>query len=270
MWTKNDDGKIPYFSRRAEELAKQVQANEIVRRTNTTEGGTSESTARRGRNRKYRGRGGRDNRNNDRNEAGGRKRRHSANSPWTRKCLNKDKCDGVHRIEDCPITSEQDKKRLLKEHIEKLKGIQGSNDDQAGKRQRRSGRSLISEGTDYNIDVVIGGVETKARDDTGADMTVIPMKLLTRILHHDKKVVVKEMIQPIEIVLAVKGDDVPKVVIDRETRANIEIKLPGSGLPVILRIVRMLVTMHEMEVVLLGRDLLDRLGFNFKNHITER
>ena len=70
----------------------------------------------------------------------GTKRRHTIGGAWTGKCLNKDKCDGVHRIEDCPVTSEQDKKRLLQEHITKLRKNPGSESDQSGKRQRQSGR----------------------------------------------------------------------------------------------------------------------------------
>ena len=101
-------------------------------------------------------------------------------------------------------------------------------------------------------------------------MTVIPVSLLTRILEQKMNIPVRKLDKAIEIDLAVKGNDIPKVIIDREIHANIQIKLPGSRLPVLLRNVKISVTTHEMDVVLLGRDLLDTLGFNFKQHLTER
>ena len=165
----------------------------------------------------------------------------------------RDRCDGVHRIEDCPVTSEQDKKRLLQEHIAKLRKNPRSENDQSSKRQRQSGRSFICDGMNYNVDVVIAGVETVARDDTGADMTVIPVSLLTRILEQKMKMPVRKLDKAIEIDLAVKGNDIPKVIIDREIHANIQIKLPGSRLPVLLRNVKISVTTHEMDVVLFGK-----------------
>ena len=59
----------------------------------------------------------------------------------------------------------------------------------------------------------ISGVDTKARDDTGADMTVIPMRLLTQILSQNPNMNVDRIDKPIEVQLAVKGRDIPKVII---------------------------------------------------------
>ena len=214
MWAKDEDGKIPYFSARAEELARQVQASESSKTSSLNDGTSSEPAPRRFRNRNNGGRGrNKDRVNSPQRPNAGRKRRHEGNRAWNRKCLNREKCDGVHRIEDCPVTSENDKKRLLNEHIAKLKRLHSKTEDQEEKRQRRSGRSLASEGSDYDIDVAISGVDTKARDDTGADMTVIPMRLLTQILSQNPNMNVDRIDKPIEVQLAVKGRDIPKVII---------------------------------------------------------
>ena len=193
MWAKNDDGRIPYFSRRAEDLARKVHASEAHKPSTQNTGNTNNET-RPGRSNNRRGRVGAHSRGYNRtsdadNNPRGTKRRGTGNREWTRKCLNKEKCDGVHRIEDCPVTSESDKRRLLREHIESLKKAYGSNHGHSEKRQRRLGRSLISSQCNHDIDVVIGGVEVKARDETGADMTVIPMKLLTQMLSHNENLV---------------------------------------------------------------------------------
>ena len=61
------------------------------------------------------------------------------------------------------------------------------------------------------------------------------------------------------------GEDISRVRIDREIWTNIKINLLGSRLPVILTHFKVHVKMHNMKVVLLGRDLLEKLRFNFKN-----
>ena len=121
MWRKDDDGKIAYFSQRAEHLAKEVQNNETVKTSVASE---ERRTPKNNRHTHRPDRGGADksNRhNNNRNPNGannqGLKRNHNTPRTWTKKCLNKDNCTGVHRIQDCPNTSESEKKRLLDEYM---------------------------------------------------------------------------------------------------------------------------------------------------------
>ncbi len=42
---------------------------------------------------------------------------------WNEKCLN-EKCDGTHRIRDCPLTGKDKAAELLKTHYEKNKKVQ--------------------------------------------------------------------------------------------------------------------------------------------------
>ena len=111
---KEDDCKIPYFSNRAEDLATVVQANEAVKSNNNSEVTTADRNSRRGRGRLGRGRGGNTRANSGRYTRGSdddhrEKRRQPGTGGWTSKCLNKEKCDGIHRIEHCPATNEEDK-----------------------------------------------------------------------------------------------------------------------------------------------------------------
>ena len=79
----------------------------------------------------------------------------------------------MHRVQDCPNTSKSEKKRLIEEY--KKNRNENNDRNQTAKRQHRLGRLLHCEGLNYNINVMIGGVETVARDETGADITVVQM-----------------------------------------------------------------------------------------------
>ena len=57
MRTKRDDGKILYFSTRAEELAEEKQANETVKKASHIEENAADGNNRRGRGRLRRDRG---------------------------------------------------------------------------------------------------------------------------------------------------------------------------------------------------------------------
>ena len=98
----------------------------------------------------------------------------------------KTKCTGKHRIEDYPISSEAEKKEFLSKHMENLKA----------KNNRVSSRNVVTHSDKYNIDVEIGGVDAKARDDTGADVTIIQMSLLKRVKAKTPPVELKKFSSP--------------------------------------------------------------------------
>ena len=66
--------------------------------------------------------------------------------------------------------------------------------------------------------------------------------------------------------MEVKENDIPKVLAYVEVGTNIQINLAPLLLPVLLQHVKIYMTLQEMVVVFLGRDLPDKLGFNFKKY----
>ena len=195
MWTKSNDGDLAYFSQRAEFLAREVQASVEARERTVKKESTGhrsgESRARGSKRSDHRearsayrasssgdqGRGS-SSKTQGQHHTKAYKRNIDGDGKWTRKCLNTE-CSGTHKIEDCPITNEEEKKRLLSEHIEKLKS------NSSNKRRKTAGKSVQTQANEYNIEVEIGGVSTVARDDTGADISIIPFGLWERIRGQD-------------------------------------------------------------------------------------
>ena len=83
------------------------------------------------------------------------------------------------------------------------------------------------------------------------------------------QVEIRELSEPLEIELAVQHDSMPKVTAKRELRVAITIIVPGSRLPMRVRNAIVLVSEMEMSTVLIGRDLLDHLGFNFARYLSD-
>lgn len=103
----------------------------------------------------------------------------------------------------------------------------------------------------------IGGAEASAREDTGADTTIIHALMLSKVIAETPRVEVKELKRPPEMELEVQGEAVPTVLVKHELQVPIKKIIPGSRLPVMVTKVRGLVKEMEMNSVLLGRDLLD-------------
>lgn len=64
-----------------------------------------------------------------------------------------------------------------------------------------------------------------------------------------------------------KGVDILTVTVISEIKAGVYILLTALILPVTIRNTKLFVTKHEMEVILLGREFLDKLGFNFTTYL---
>lgn len=267
MWKEGEHTSISHFIARAGEIATQVQRMEEIRptRDNTGGSGSGEPTPRRRRGSETR-RGGTPRTDEDRRRtpAHDDEKRRKTGGPrkdiqWTRPCINPD-CSGKHRIEDCPNTPESEKKPMLEAYIHKMK---------EKRRERYSGKSISTVHSRYNIEVDIGGVSTRARDDTGADVTIIPSTLLRRIIEKSPKVEVRELEKPVDVELAVQDKSIPSIQVKREVTTAMTIYVPGSRLPVKVRNARILVAEMGMSTVLLGRDLLDHLGFSFTKYLAE-
>ena len=66
-----------------------------------------------------------------------------------------------------------------------------------------------------------------------------------------------------------RHDSIPKISVKRELGVAITVIVPGSRLPVTVRKSRVLVSEMDMSTVLIGRDLLDHLGFNFARYLSD-
>ena len=85
----------------------------------------------------------------------------------------------------------------------------------------------------------------------------------------DLSIVEKKLDTPINIELAIQGKDVPREQFNSEIISNVTISIPGSQIPVVIRNFRICVTEFEMNVILIGRDVLDVIGFNFETYFKE-
>lgn len=117
--------------------------------------------------------------------------------------------------------------------------------------------------------IKIGEITAKARDDTGADFSVILRSFAEKILQADETIVKTVHDIPIGEKLAVQGSSVPSVKIVSESKTNLTLLLPGRNLPVLIYNVNLQVTDYDINVVLLGRGLLDSIGFNFQSYLKD-
>lgn len=120
----------------------------------------------------------------------------------------------------------------------------------------------------FSIEVKFGEVKAVGRDDIGADTTITPALFLKYVTSHIA-FLAKSLEKSFEIELAVQDESIPKVAVNRDVRASITIIIQGCRLPVRVRNARVLVAEMERNSVLLGRDLLDYLSFNFRKYISE-
>lgn len=250
MWKDQEHSSISHFLTRAGDIATQVQRIEELKARHDP----NDQSRKRRRERDPPTNSASDDRQKVRPKKLGKWK---PGDKWLRPCLNPD-CPDMHRIEDCPRTPEPDKKRLLDEHIARLK---------EKRKSAKSAKSAMSPECEDELDVFVSGISARAREDTGADTTIIPATLLTEIQKRFPDAEVRELNDPMRLELAVQGDNIPHIEAKRELYAPMTIIIPGSRLPVIVRNVRMLVAEMPMRTILLGRDLLDYLGFNFVEYL---
>jgi hypothetical protein len=186
---------------------------------------------------------------------------------WTLKCLN-ERCKGSHRIRECPMTSEEDKEKLLADYRSKR------DTEPEKKRPKlaavRACRSQVgtADATKGRYKVRLAeGVEVVALGDYGADYSALPKDILQRLTKAGYNVVIYRLPKPIKLTACIKSTAAGDIEItaDSMVRVNIVISLPCG--PLRLRRVEFLVVDQEMDEVLLGRPLLAALGFDLTSHL---
>jgi hypothetical protein len=165
---------------------------------------------------------------------------------WTKKCLNPD-CKEKHPVRSCPITPKEKADELLRTLNEK-KGSGGHKAAHAAKRTGAQGKCAVE----------ICGLPAKAIPDTGSDHTIIGLELLDRIQIDGEQYVSKVILSEPERFLTAKTS----VYLTAVATCFIDVKLDLICGPLMLRKVSAYVVSDHMEEVILGRDLLLKLGFD--------
>lgn len=180
---------------------------------------------------------------------------------WSTPCLNP-KCTGIHKIRDCPTSSDDLKKTLLEEyHAAKRSAAKSVLGEQIDK---------VADADEGRIQVILENkIDVIALGDYGSCFTAMPLSLAKKVCHNVPAVALEETTSPVRFSLAIKNTDVmqEELVATSTLKLDIMIILPGSNIPVRIRGVKFLVVDQEMDEVLLGRSLLRSLGFDLKKHL---
>lgn len=192
LWKAEEDHDIAHFTARARELAVQIQKLTNLRGGNGSGGSGARSSNQDNRKHSHDKKNDhsvkRPPQNKNGNPSKKRGKNYDANGNWISECLNP-KCEKIHKIQDCEETSDDLKRTLLRDYSNKMK--------ENSKRRKVNVKSCSSYTESNNITVIIEGINAAARDDTGADLTVIPRSLVTDIMKKSKTIAVKSLNSPI-------------------------------------------------------------------------
>lgn len=182
-------------------------------------------------------------------EKPGGKRKKPPPQEWTKKCLNP-KCDKMHRIRDCDISSEEEKKAHLKEYYDTVK---------KNKKARLSRFGPSSSGGRWKA-TLENNVACIALGDSGADESALPRAVL-----YENGLLSK--IEPLKdkLLIETASSDQPKLTCVGYAHLNLTINLPCG--PLRLRKVKFLVVQEKMSEILLGRPLLKSLGIDIEKQL---
>lgn len=170
-------------------------------------------------------------------------------------CLNK-KCTGKHLLKDCPITSADDRRVLLKEFYERKKSTTQLKALSSAPAPTGRFRGTLADA----ISVTVNG-------DTGADHSAISEQYLDELAEKSVFVQVLPLRTPITASLALTSDE-DEVVFSSKKKARISTTLDLPIGPMRLRNVEFLVFEQYMDEVILSRPLMKSIGFDLKYHLS--
>lgn len=177
-------------------------------------------------------------------------------------CLNQETCEGEHHyVRDCPHTSEEHKKRLLREFREKK--ARDKKSTEAKKKARINAvlkRKLAKDTTKFFIQSMF--VEAEA--DSGSAVTVCPSRLVVQLRSRGIEVNLRDI--PIRSYRI--ADDTQSVSVTQEVTIP-KLTMLSRGNTIDLVNVRMYVS-DDVPLVLLGRTLLNEVGFSFADFLQRK
>lgn len=268
-WSSSDKSNLQFFMKRISALAVEVHNGEMARAKVKKKTGQAQSS-----------RGGGTKRPNfdkgDENPTNKKKpKTHQGKSDdpkrgtvktWDQPCLNKEECDGIHRIKDCPKTSEKKKKELLDAYWKERKAAKAVRNTEGTSGYEHpdadSGRYRVK---------IDDAVDAVALGDSGSDFSAITTKILKQMILANPKLKPETLAKPMELQTAINGSAKNQIrfTASQSVSTSITLLMPDSELPVRVRGVDFIVVDQDMDEVLLGRPFLKAIGFNLRTHLEE-
>jgi hypothetical protein len=189
--------------------------------------------------------------------------------------LNKKTCDGKkHFLKDCPSTSKEEAHRLFDERRQALKVRRAKIKEAKAEKRRKLERvkkAKIMQQHDVRkcksaIRFMLEGMLIDAAaEDTGADATVVPDKVVAKM--EQRGLAVERIKLEKALVFKTARADGPEITY----RTKIIVKrltCQVRGVSVVFRSATLFVS-NDIEEMLIGRDILDKTGFSFAEHLTK-
>lgn len=174
---------------------------------------------------------------------------------WKDKCLNP-KCNGIHPLFRCSMTSREYAKELLAEHRAEVKRQRGL----------KSMRKASARGGRYRCHIP-GGKTVIGLGDYGADNSALSASLIKQISSCGIDLNVTKLDNPIHLQAAFDLPPNAKFTVSSTAKMDITVSLPCGNL--ILRNVLFWVVDQDMNEIILGRPLLQCIGFDLDKVLTK-
>ena len=177
------------------------------------------------------------------------------------------RCDGNHRIKDCPLASPEEVKKYLNLYFEQKKLNKGKSSEKskdAGSLNAIAKAAMAESSTLFVGKFLDGTVTYSVLADIGADDNFMPCELFTALTKADGELAVTELLPPLVFKLAMKKDtDSEPVKIPCHKKLDADVRLAiRHGTELLLRRVSWLVCDESADCAYLGSPLLERLGLN--------
>ncbi len=164
--------------------------------------------------------------------------------------MNKE-CNEVHRLIDCPKTSDEKRKELLDAYYNSKKSAKSVRNTES-----EPIKTEHADATKRRYRVLLADkVETIALGDSGSDFNAITVQNIRNLLNCATHLIPRKFKHPISLSTAVSDPSI-NFTSSQSIVISITIVLPGSEMPVRLRGVSFIVVNQHMDEILLGRPFL--------------
>ncbi len=176
-------------------------------------------------------------------------------------CLNKRTCPRErHFVNQCPHTSPEEKKTLLEKHREK---IQLRKQEFSRKKTERIQAIRRAEMSRSCTKFFLEGMLVDGEADSGSSVTIVPASLITKLRARGVELEESNLSTPRRYTVA-NGE--ASVLVNKKVKVPVLSLQQDGGTVVDLKNVQLFVS-NEVEMLLLGRQLLNSLGFNFSSFL---
>ena len=173
---------------------------------------------------------------------------------WT--CLLP-RCDGNHRIKDCPLATPEEVKKYLDLYFAEKKKTSSAV-------RAILAQDCLHTSTLFSATFLGGAIRFNILADIGADDNIMPLDLFSMLMEANRELNVVKLTSPIIFTLAVKQHASSKPVqirCDKKLDLDVCLKI-RHGTELLIRKVTWLVCDQSADCAYLGRPLLEKLGLN--------